>query len=673
MNKEIIVLRIDLIKKLSIKNFNLSENLTAKQKETLHHYVRYKPFKIIQCDKNVGSMLITHDDHNKLAFDHLLNNNTYKEVNNLEFDSIYEKINSTINNLYENNHMNKQVFEKIKLSSSTDYSPGKFRILSKIHKKEFGIRPIVNCSNHLTRKLCILIHTIINPYVQSIKHILKDSQQLLQTLENFKSQKNMHLYTCDFESLYTNIKAEHAVTAISLHILRHTNLLQQYQMSIIGFRKILDLIFTCNIFKYDKIFFLQLIGLPMGCVCGPSVANLYVYILEKEWLVIHNNELIYFRFIDDIFIASLVPINLNEFKIYFLYLKLNIEYNDIVIFLDLKIMFDIITGHFIFSLYIKPTHSFGFLLTSSNHPNFIFHNIVVSLFIRIKRTCTRLIDFYYFARILYMQLIKRNYNYKMLNGIIRNISKIDRNKLLPYKCKNDNFLNSNSFNLFMKFDINNHTFKNILYYTYNEICKHHSILNNKKIMIVNRIKTNIGSMLIHGFKFDKIKKFLYKKCFNANCRVCKFSSNYHYLHLYNLFLPFQNNSSCNSNGFNYILICNKCKCYYIGESFRTVKERISEHLNDINNYKISKTTDIINTIIDDDKWSNVAKHFNEKDHNIDEHFKFCIFDSNVINDECRLSIETDLINIFKSFNLKILNDKNKQPSIYTIKYLTFLK
>ena len=70
-------------------------------------------------------------------------------------------------------------------------------------------------------------------------------------------------------------------------------------MSIIGFRKILDLIFTCNIFKYDKIFFLQLIGLPMGCVCGPSVANLYVYILEKEWLVIHNNELIYFRFIDD--------------------------------------------------------------------------------------------------------------------------------------------------------------------------------------------------------------------------------------------------------------------------------------------------------------------------------------------------------------------------------------
>ncbi len=39
---------------------------------------------------------------------------------------------------------------------------------------------------------------------------------------------------------------------------------------------------------------------------------------------------IYFRFIDDILIASLIPININEFKAYFLYLKLNIEYNESV-------------------------------------------------------------------------------------------------------------------------------------------------------------------------------------------------------------------------------------------------------------------------------------------------------------------------------------------------------
>ena len=61
----------------------------------------------------------------------------------------------------------------------------------------------------------------------------------------------------------------------------------------------------------------------MGCICGPSIANLYVYILEKEWLNKHK-DIIYYRFIDDIFIASGYKINLLEFKSTFGYLKLNI-------------------------------------------------------------------------------------------------------------------------------------------------------------------------------------------------------------------------------------------------------------------------------------------------------------------------------------------------------------
>ena len=83
---------------------------------------------------------------------------------------------------------------------------------------------------------------------------------------------------------------------------------------------------------------------------------------------------------------------------------------------------------------------------------------------------------------------------------------------------------------------------------------------------------------------------------------------------------------------------------------RTVKQRISQHIND-KDCKTSKETDIINTIINDNNWSNVAKHFNNNDHNFDEHFRFCIFDSNFINEECRLLIETDLINIFKTFQI----------------------
>ena len=86
---------------------------------------------------------------------------------------------------------------------------GKFRVLPKIHKDKFSTRPIINCKNHLTEKLCILVDLVIKPIVQSILHILKDSQQLLQQLEKIYINKIPFIYSADFESLYTNMEPDH--------------------------------------------------------------------------------------------------------------------------------------------------------------------------------------------------------------------------------------------------------------------------------------------------------------------------------------------------------------------------------------------------------------------------------------------------------------------------------
>ena len=71
--------------------------------------------------------------------------------------------------------------------------------------------------------------------------------------------------------------------------------------------------------------------------CGPTVANLYLFILEKSWSSL-NSVVLYKRFIDDILIISIFE--LENLRAQFLYLKLNIELGDIVNFLDLKISFD---------------------------------------------------------------------------------------------------------------------------------------------------------------------------------------------------------------------------------------------------------------------------------------------------------------------------------------------
>ena len=90
----------------------------------------------------------------------------------------------------------------------------------------------------------------------------------------------------------------------------------------------------------------------MGCICGPSVENLYLYILEESWVNM-NPDIIYLRFINDTFIASRKQINKQELRKQFLYLKLNLVEAETVIFLDLEISHDQLTGKLKFKLHIR--------------------------------------------------------------------------------------------------------------------------------------------------------------------------------------------------------------------------------------------------------------------------------------------------------------------------------
>jgi hypothetical protein len=127
---------------------------------------------------------------------------------------------------------------------------------------------------------------------------------------------------------------------------------------------------------------------------------LYIYTLEKKWLTIQN-PLLFSRYIDDIFIILFYKDNLDHtitsLHNSFDNLKLNIEHGDEVVFLDLKIKINKIINRLDFNLYIKPTNTFSYLLTNSNHPVHIFKNIPKSLFIRLRRNNSRLFNYFYHA------------------------------------------------------------------------------------------------------------------------------------------------------------------------------------------------------------------------------------------------------------------------------------
>ena len=123
-------------------------------------------------------------------------------------------------------------------------------------------------------------------------------------------------------------------------------------------------------------------------------------------------------------------------------------------------------------------------------------------------------------------------------------------------------------------------------------------------------------------------------------------------------LPILSQANCNSEYVIYILLCVKCNVYYIGQTGRKFITRFTEHLRNIKNFKAFIKIN-----------SEIATHFNIKGHNFTSDLKFCIFKTNVYLVNDRLSIEADLINIFISLNLKIIN--NIILNLNKIKNLTF--
>ena len=86
---------------------------------------------------------------------------------------------------------------------------------------------------------------------------------------------------------------------------------------------------------------------------GPSITNIYVFLLETKWLNIYNH-FYYKRYIDDLFLIAkniFLKSTIESLRTSFRNLTLNLEYVPKVVFLDLNVEIDPLTKMLDFTLY----------------------------------------------------------------------------------------------------------------------------------------------------------------------------------------------------------------------------------------------------------------------------------------------------------------------------------
>jgi hypothetical protein len=458
-----------------------------------------------------------------------------------------------------------------------------------------------------------------------------------------------------------------------------------------GIKSFLSIIFNCNVFEYNNNYFTQTLGIAMGCKCGPSVANLYLYNLERKWVAL-NRPLLYKRFIDDIcLINKKDAINKQELNNQFDNLKLNIVTDKTVSFLDLNISIDTYKKRIKFWLYTKPTNTFQYLHINSNHPKHIFRNIPKSRFIQLRRICTDKIDFLYHSRDLIGQLLKRGYKFDFLYKIFKQINNLNRSDLIKYRDK-PNLNDINSIRICMAYDHNYIDLKRDLKISFEELKNNFSWLSNLNLNFTNSILPNFKKLIIdnNGCIFNRLIST--SKCLFPNCKVCKYVNKFSHIKLGKFNFPLKSKCNCNSTGIVYVIVCKKCDVFYIGETEFSANKRISQHLYDIERfapygttgYAIKKVISYPNNsqrpkrlvknktfnicVFKHIKITEVSEHFNLKGHDKNLHFGFCIFDKNLKEKELRQSVETDLINIVNCFK-KVIN--KKIPNFKFVKKLCY--
>ena len=337
-------------------------------------------FKISKVDKGSNWVIISNTNYNHECYKQLNDKKFYNSLDQPRSILNKAKINRFANYLYRNKNISKKELNAVKVDN---YINRKFYILPKIHKLNWSIpnhmppgRPIINCAN----SECDIVGKLIDYYLKKIvfklKSFVSDSFHFISRIENATLNENCFLFTLDIKSLYTNVPVDEALKAVEFYFKRHPDNSRPDSTLL----HIISTILSNNDFYFNDNLYIQTKGIAMGQPFAPSIANIYVGLMEEQFLQsCSKTPLIWLRYIDDIFgiwegtkdeFYAFIS-NLNNFNPH-LDFTYTISYTSIE-YLDLSVI--ISSCHLDYSISFKSSNSHTILHKTSNHPNHIFKGI----------------------------------------------------------------------------------------------------------------------------------------------------------------------------------------------------------------------------------------------------------------------------------------------------------
>ncbi|CAF1505381.1 unnamed protein product, partial [Adineta ricciae] len=336
----------------------------------LKHKFRLTNIVLRKTDKSKVFHLGKIDDYNKKSNDYMDKTQAYQCPGTQDpLPDLIQRTNKYLLDLRLAKWITQKQYEQLCVNQQ-EVELAHLYYLPKAHKTGTPLRPIISGLKHPTIKISKFLDDLLRPLFDkmALDTTVTSGFELLKKLKE-RSIQNLKqetlLCTIDVADLYTMIPQVEGVLA-----LKKIN----------------------NYFSLNGQFYHQIRGGAMGSLLTLTISNCYMYFYQQDIVKqISNSGGLYFRYIDDIFLAINWPIRhfikqvdrRNQFDSN-IRLSANISLH--ADFLDLHMENQ--NGQLFTNVYHKPSHEPYYLPFNSIHPLHMKKNIPFAMFLRAIRYCS---------------------------------------------------------------------------------------------------------------------------------------------------------------------------------------------------------------------------------------------------------------------------------------------
>ena len=203
----------------------MKSNLSGEERTALIELRKDKDIRIVQADKGNTTVVLDAEDYISKSQELLSDEKSYKKLVKDPTRTTERKLITTLRTMKNKGTINEQFYDQVKPSEGSS-KPALFYGGIKLHKPNLRLRPVISTCRTATFNIARKLSEILRPLIKSSDRILRNTNDLIETMQDVVLQHDQILVSNDVKSLFTNIPVNESINICKRrlqHIHSHTS------------------------------------------------------------------------------------------------------------------------------------------------------------------------------------------------------------------------------------------------------------------------------------------------------------------------------------------------------------------------------------------------------------------------------------------------------------------